>query len=181
MCWLPNLLEINICITFRNHNFQKKCFFFPFQLDGKVSFHRLVVAAASPLLREAMSQDQTEELIISVPEITSSVMAAMMDLLYKGRMYITPSNTWDIRSLVEILTINAEDVSVISGSRLPPITTSASSQSPVLPASVPASKSNVTEKSATTNRKRRRQTLESVPPVASKISKSKYLPDLYFP
>ena len=144
-------------------------------MDGKVSFHRLVVAAASPLLREAMSQDQTEELIISVPEITSAVMAAMMDLLYKGRMYITPSNTWDIRSLVEILTINAEDVSVISGSRLPPITTSASSQSPVLPASVPASKSNVTEKSATTNRKRRRQTLESVPPVASKISKSKYL------
>jgi len=141
-------------------------------LDGKVSFHRLVVAAASPLLREAMSQDQTEELIISVPEITSAVMAAMMDLLYKGRMYITPSNTWDIRSLVEILTINAEDVSVISGSRLPPITTSASSQSPVLPASVPASKSNVTEKSATTNRKRRRQTLESVPPVASKISKT---------
>ena len=136
-----------------------------------MSFHRLVVAAASPLLREAMSQDQTEELIISVPEITSAVMAAMMDLLYKGRMYITPSNTWDIRSLVEVLSINAEDVSVISGSRLPPIT---SSQSPVLPAPAPAS--NVTEKSTTTsNRKRKRQTLESVPPpVASKITKSKY-------
>jgi len=141
-------------------------------LDGKVSFHRLVVAAASPLLREAMSQDQTEELIISVPEITSAVMAAMMDLLYKGRMYITPSNTWDIRSLVEILTINAEDVSVISGSRLPPITTSSSiSQSPVLPAA-PAPASNMTEKSTTTNRKRKRQTLESVPPVAAKIAKT---------
>ena len=123
-----------------------------------------------------MSQDQTEELIISVPEITSAVMAAMMDLLYKGRMYITPSNTWDIRSLVEILTINAEDVSVISGSRLPPITTSSSSisQSPVLPAA-PAPASNMTEKSTTTNRKRKRQTLESVPPVAAKIAKSKYL------
>ena len=54
-----------------------------FQVDGRVSFHRLVVAAASPLLREAMSQDPNEETIISVPEIPSGVMAAMMDLLYK--------------------------------------------------------------------------------------------------
>lgn len=96
-----------------------------YQVDGKVAAHRLILAAASPLLCEAMPQDSNEEVIISVPETSSSVMAALLDLIYKGRMNITPSNTWDIRSLVQVLCINAEDVSVISSGAkkpaLPPI------------------------------------------------------------
>jgi len=83
--------------------------------DGqKVSAHRLVLAAASPLLKEAMSQDLADQVVIIVPEVTSIVMTAILDLVYKGRMNITPTSTWAIRSLVEILKINAEDVSVIS-------------------------------------------------------------------
>lgn len=83
--------------------------------DGqKVSAHRLVLAAASPLLKEAMSQDLCDQVVIIVPEVTSIVMTAILDLVYKGRMNITPTSTWAIRSLVEILKINAEDVSVIS-------------------------------------------------------------------
>ena len=86
-----------------------------FQHDGqKVSAHRLVLAAASPLLKEAMSQDLADQVVIIVPEVTSIVMTAILDLVYKGRMNITPTSTWAIRSLVEILKINAEDVSVIS-------------------------------------------------------------------
>lgn len=135
-------------------------------VDGRVSFHRLVVAAASPLLREAMSQDPNEETIISVPEIPSGVMAAMMDLLYKGRMYITPSNTWALRGLVEVLRINAEDVSVISGSRLsiPAL--------PITPSLTPSLK--MTEKEKPDNRgtrKRRRESVEETPPVAPKNAK----------
>jgi len=83
--------------------------------DGqKVSAHRLVLAAASPILKEAMSQDLADQVVIIVPEVTSIVMTAILDLVYKGRMNITPTSTWAIRSLVEILKINAEDVSVIS-------------------------------------------------------------------
>ena len=79
-----------------------------------MSAHRLVLAAASPLLKEAMSQDLADQVVIIVPEVTSIVMTAILDLVYKGRMNITPTSTWAIRSLVEILKINAEDVSVIS-------------------------------------------------------------------
>jgi len=82
--------------------------------DGQVSAHRLILAAASPLLKEAMSQDFCDQVVISLPEVTSGVMTAILELVYKGRMNITPSNTWAIRSLVETLRINAEDVSVIS-------------------------------------------------------------------
>jgi len=82
--------------------------------DGQVSAHRLILAAASPLLKEAMSQDLCDQVVISIPEVTSGVMTAILELVYKGRMNITPTNTWAIRSLVETLRINAEDVSVIS-------------------------------------------------------------------
>jgi len=133
-------------------------------VDGRVSFHRLVVAAASPLLRETMSQDPNEEIIISVPEITSAVMAAMMDLLYKGRMYITPSNTWAIRSLVEVLRINAEDVSVISGSR------ASMNNSPSLP--LPSTPITTNDRNDKSTRKRRRESAdEAVTPVIAKTPK----------
>ena len=104
-----------------------------------MSAHRLILAAASPLLKEAMSQDLCDQVVILVPEVTSGVMTSILDLVYKGRMNITPSSTWAIRSLVEILRINAEDVSVISAgakkpaltliqeSRVHPITTNAAS------------------------------------------------------
>ena len=104
-----------------------------------MSAHRLILAAASPLLKEAMSQDLCDQVVILVPEVTSGVMTSILDLVYKGRMNITPSSTWAIRSLVEILRINAEDVSVISAgakkpaltliqeSRVHPITTNATS------------------------------------------------------
>ena len=106
-----------------------------------MSAHRLILAAASPLLKEAMSQDLQDQVVILVPEVTSGVMTSILDLVYKGRMNITPTSTWAIRSLVEILRINAEDVSVISGgakkpaltliqhqeSRVHPITTNATS------------------------------------------------------
>jgi len=82
--------------------------------DGQVSAHRMILAAASPLLKEVMSQDLADQVVIIVPEVTSVVMTAILDLVYKGRMNITPTSTWAIRSLVEILRINAEDVSVIS-------------------------------------------------------------------
>ena len=136
------------------------------QVDGRVSFHRLVVAAASPLLRETMSEDPNEEIIISVPEVTSNVMAAMMDLLYKGRMYITPSNTWAIRSLVEVLRINAEDVSVISGSR------ASINNSPSLP--LPSTPITTNDRNDKSTRKRRRESAdEAVTPVIAKTPKSK--------
>ena len=125
-----------------------------------------MVAAASPLLRETMSQDPNEEIIISVPEITSAVMAAMMDLLYKGRMYITPSNTWAIRSLVEVLRINAEDVSVISGSR------ASMNNSPSLP--LPTTPITTNDRNDKSTRKRRRESAdEAVTPVIAKTPKSK--------
>jgi len=82
--------------------------------DGQVSAHRLILAAASPILKETMSQDLEDKVVISIPEVTSGVMTSILELVYKGRMNITPTNTWAIRSLVETLRINAEDVSVIS-------------------------------------------------------------------
>ena len=113
-----------------------------------------------------MSQDPNEEIIISVPEITSAVMAAMMDLLYKGRMYITPSNTWAIRSLVEVLRINAEDVSVISGSR------ASMNNSPSLP--LPTTPITTNDRNDKSTRKRRRESAdEAVTPVIAKTPKSK--------
>ena len=82
-------------------------------------------------------------------------------------MYITPSNTWALRGLVEVLRINAEDVSVISGSRLsiPAL--------PITPSLTPSLK--MTEKEKPDNRgtrKRRRESVEETPPVAPKNAKS---------
>ena len=53
-----------------------------------MSAHRLVLAAASPLLKEAMSQDLADQVVIIVPEVTSIVMTAILDLVYKGTIHI---------------------------------------------------------------------------------------------
>jgi hypothetical protein len=42
----------------------------------------LVLAAASPLLYEAMSQE-SDEVVIFVPEVTATGMVALLDLIYK--------------------------------------------------------------------------------------------------
>ncbi len=95
-------------------------------IDGQVFAHRLILAAASPLLKEVMNQDLNEQVVIFVPEVPKGVIQAILDLLYKGRMNITPSNTYAIRSLVQVLKISAEDVSVITGAKklqqnIPPV------------------------------------------------------------
>ena len=50
--------------------------------DGQVSAHRLILAAASPLLKEVMSQD--DQVVIFLPEVSSKVMKSILDLVYKG-------------------------------------------------------------------------------------------------
>ena len=84
-------------------------------------------------------------------------------------MYITPSNTWALRGLVEVLRINAEDVSVISGSRLsiPAL--------PITPSLTPSLKMKENSKGTDQDRgtrKRRRESVEETPPVAPKNAKS---------
>ena len=84
-------------------------------------------------------------------------------------MYITPSNTWALRGLVEVLRINAEDVSVISGSRLsiPAL--------PITPSLTPSLKMKENSKGTDQDRgtrKRRRESAEETPPVAPKNAKS---------
>ena len=98
--------------------------FFFFKVDGKVPAHKLVLAAASPLLKEAMSQslEETEDLVIFLPDVSTKVMTSILDMIYKGRMTITPQSTWAIRSLVKELMINAEDVSVINTGSKKPLT-----------------------------------------------------------
>ena len=106
-----------------------------------------------------MSEDQSEEVVIFVPEVSSSVIINILDLIYKGRMHITPTSTWAIRSLVQILRINAADVSVISGAKKPfvaPIATMANNNQPVN--SKPA-------------RKRKQEAIEPVQQSNSKVAK----------
>merc|ERR1719215_2614636 len=87
--------------------------------DGQVTAHRMILAAASPFLKDIMSQDLADEVVIIVPDVPAIVMTTILDLVYKGRMNITPYCTWAIRSLVQLLRIDAEDVSVITAKKQP--------------------------------------------------------------
>ena len=160
-----------------------------FQHDGqKVSAHRLVLAAASPLLKEAMSQDLADQVVIIVTEVTSIVMTAILDLVYKGRMNITPTSTWAIRSLVEILKINAEDVSVISAGakkltpaitlRVPvpsPKAAAKAVQSPQTSVTTPQPQNNGAPELVSSRGRKRKQTVPP-PNVPAKVARGKNLP-----
>ena len=162
-----------------------------------MSAHRLVLAAASPLLKEAMSQDLCDQVVIIVPEVTSIVMTAILDLVYKGRMNITPTSTWAIRSLVEILKINAEDVSVISagakklGEKLTPaITLRVPVPSPKSPAAaVQPPQTSVTPQPqnngaapelVVSSRGRKRKQTVSPPKIPAKVARGKNLLSRFF-
>ena len=122
------------------------------------------MAAASPLLKEAMYQEDLEDdLVIFLPDVSTSVMTSILDLIYKGRMTITPQSTWAIRSLVKELMINAEDVSVVnSGSKKPltPVISHVQQQQPNV---------NVDEEQRS-SRKRKRDSIGDTPK-ASKLAK----------
>lgn len=133
-------------------------------LDGQVQAHRLILAAASPLLKEVMNQEG-EEVVIFVPDVTSTVMNSILDLVYKGRMNITPTSTWAIRSLVQVLKINADDVTVITGAKKPPMMASPTPE-PVTPVS----------SSGKPSRKRKQENTPVVVPIISKSAKSKLCP-----
>ena len=164
-----------------------------FQHDGqKVSAHRLVLAAASPLLKEAMSQDLADQVVIIVPEVTSIVMTAILDLVYKGRMNITPTSTWAIRSLVEILKINAEDVSVISAGAkklTPAITLRVPVPSPkAAPAKAvqspqtsvtPQPQNNGAPELVSSRGRKRKQTVPP-PKIPAKVARGKNLQSMFF-
>ena len=159
-----------------------------------MSAHRLVLAAASPLLKEAMSQDLCDQVVIIVPEVTSIVMTAILDLVYKGRMNITPTSTWAIRSLVEILKINAEDVSVISAGAkkltTPTITLKAPVTSPKSPAAaVQPPQTSVTPQPqnngaapelVVSSRGRKRKQTVSPPKIPAKVARGKNLLSRFF-
>ena len=87
-------------------------------------------------------------------------MTSILDLIYKGRMTITPQSTYAIRSLVKVLMINAEDVSIIASGSKKPVT-------PILPASTASTASPEVQNT----RKRKRESLGETPKPA-KIPKS---------
>ena len=156
-----------------------------------MSAHRLVLAAASPLLKEAMSQDLADQVVIIVPEVTSIVMTAILDLVYKGRMNITPTSTWAIRSLVEILKINAEDVSVISAGAkkiTPAITLRVPVPSPKAAAKVvqppqtsvtPQPQNNGAPELVSSRGRKRKQTVPP-PNIPAKVARGKNLQSMFF-
>ena len=156
-----------------------------------MSAHRLVLAAASPLLKEAMSQDLCDQVVIIVPEVTSIVMTAILDLVYKGRMNITPTSTWAIRSLVEILKINAEDVSVISAGAkklTPAITEMVSAPSPKAAAKIvqppqtsviPQPQNNGAPELVSSRGRKRKQTAPP-PKIPAKVARGKNLQSMFF-
>ena len=155
-----------------------------------MSAHRLVLAAASPLLKEAMSQDLADQVVIIVPEVTSIVMTAILDLVYKGRMNITPTSTWAIRSLVEILKINAEDVSVISAGAkklTPAITLRVPVSSPKAPAKAvqqpqtsvtPQPQNNGAPELVSSRGRKRKQTVPP-PKIPAKVARGKNLQSMF--
>ena len=140
-------------------------FLYTFQVDGTVSAHKLILAAASPLLKEAMHQEPLEDqdLVIFLPEVSTSAMTSILDLIYKGRMTITPQSTWGIRSLVKELMINAEDVSVVNSGSKKPLT-------PVLRQVQPNPNVNVDEEQQRSSRKRKRNSIGDTPK-AAKLAK----------
>ena len=156
-----------------------------------MSAHRLVLAAASPLLKEAMSQDLADQVVIIVPEVTSIVMTAILDLVYKGRMNITPTSTWAIRSLVEILKINAEDVSVISAGakkltpaitlRVPvssPKTAAKAVQPPQTSVTTPQPQNNGAPELVSSRGRKRKQTVPP-PKIPAKVARGKNLQSMH--
>ena len=158
-----------------------------------MSAHRLVLAAASPLLKEAMSQDLADQVVIIVPEVTSIVMTAILDLVYKGRMNITPTSTWAIRSLVEILKINAEDVSVISAGAkkiTPAITLKVPVSSPKAAAktvqppqtsvTTPQPQNNGAPPELVSSRGRKRKQTVPPPNIPAKVARGKNLQSMFF-
>ena len=134
-----------------------------------------------------MSQDLADQVVIIVPEVTSIVMTAILDLVYKGRMNITPTSTWAIRSLVEILKINAEDVSVISAGAkklTPAITLRVPVPSPKPPAKavqppetsvIPQPQNNGAPELVSSRGRKRKQTVPP-PNVPAKVARGKNLP-----
>ena len=109
----------------------------------------------------------------------------------KGRMNITPTSTWAIRSLVEILKINAEDVSVISAGAkklTPPITLRVPVPSPIAAVKavqppqtsvIPQPQNNGAPELVSSRGRKRKQTVPP-PKIPAKVARGKNLLSIFF-
>ena len=85
--------------------------------DGKVTAHRLVLAAASSTLRVAFKElpaeiDGLSEYTVLVPDVRKSVVSSLVDFLYSGKLLLSRSNSRDLQLLVTMLGIDPENVRI---------------------------------------------------------------------
>ena len=74
--------------------------------DGSAWAHRLVLAAVSPVLKTLFLSLEAEEVVtIYLPQLLKSHVSLVLDYVYKGRMYIRPSQLQHVLGVIEVLSL----------------------------------------------------------------------------
>ena len=74
--------------------------------DGSAWAHRLVLAAVSPVLKTLFLSFEAEEVVtIYLPQLLKSHVLLVLDYVYKGRMYIRPSQLQHVLGVIEVLSL----------------------------------------------------------------------------
>ena len=82
--------------------------------DGKLSAHRIVLAAVSPFLRGVLTElpSGTQDFTIIVPDVRRAIVQQLLDFLYTGSMKLEQEATWELQELVLLLKIDPSNVGV---------------------------------------------------------------------
>jgi hypothetical protein len=81
--------------------------------DGKLSAHRIVLAAVSPFLCSVLEGEVGGgQTTIVVPEVRREIVHQLLEFLYTGVMKLSQSATWELQQLVLLLQIDPQNVGV---------------------------------------------------------------------
>ena len=74
--------------------------------DGSAWAHRLILAAVSPVLKSLFLTLEAEEVVtIFLPQVLKTHVVLVLDYVYKGRMYIRPSQLQHVLGVIEVLSL----------------------------------------------------------------------------
>jgi hypothetical protein len=81
--------------------------------DGEVGAHQLVLALASPFLRQLLAAERERlapgvPAVLVLPEVRTSLVQALVHFLYTGTVVTTPDQFYSLMKLVYALNISAE-------------------------------------------------------------------------
>jgi len=83
-------------------------------IGGRYRVHRLVLALASPLLRQVLAAQQGEsQPVIHTPDFTSSCVKAILCLFYTGKVNVARDIMGEVNTALKMLAFNGDNVTVL--------------------------------------------------------------------